>query len=294
MFVAIIVTYHQNNAHVLKMVKELHLSDLKVIVFDNTPINLELSKNTSKFTCESVNILGDGINYGLATAYNKSIQFAYDNFLDIEGFIFFDQDSELQSSNVLKIIKKYYFLKSKKIPIGVLGALPVNIHGCPYLVREPKIKSCFDLKDFMEAEFVISSFSLVPVSTFKKVGFFDDKLFIDLVDSEFSFRCTRFNLLNLVSKDVSFKHIIGERRGNLFWIKNYAISSPIRNYYQARNLILVGKKYGLMHFCFYVLSKRFVQVILSAMYDGKFLKRFRYFFKGIYDGVRGKGGIYCD
>jgi len=269
------------------MVQPLVDENIKVVLYDNTPNSFDLSS----INHQSIYKLGNGDNKGLSVAYTESIKFIENKYdkLDIEAFLFYDQDSTISPKNVEELIEEYNFLKDNKTPLGVLGARPINDQGDFYGVHKIKKQKNFPDK-FIEVEFIISSFSLVPYSTIQKVGYFNEKLFIDLVDSEFSFRCTKFGLLNFMSKNVLFTHEVGERKGTLLGLKSFAISSPIRNYYQARNLILVGRDYKWYGFIFKKLSKRFIQVILSAFYSGDFLKRMNYFFKGIVDGIKYKGG----
>lgn len=294
MFISIIVTYHFDQSHVKNMILELSNADLGVIVFDNSPLqNFEGPDHSAlSLGLQGGYVLGDGVNYGLATAFNKSIEFARVQFDDIEGFLFFDQDSTITTSKVSALISEYSVLKNKKIPVGVLGAYPFNpAKSVPYDIL--KKNNSYTPDGFINVEQVISSFSLVPVSTFDKIGLFDERLFIDMVDTEFCFRCARNGLLNLVVKDIFFDHCVGEKTGSLLGVKNFAISSPIRNYYQARNIILVAKTHKLWWFCISWLIKRYLQVVLSSFYSGSFMLRQGYFFKGVVDGLKGKGGMLC-
>jgi rhamnosyltransferase len=287
LFFAIIVTYTPDINHVKSMVHPLVDENIKVVLYDNTPSSYDLSS----INHQSIYKLGDGNNKGLSVAYNDSIKFIESKYEkdEIEGFLFYDQDSTITTENIQGLISEYDFLKENNIPVGLLGARPINKEGKFYGVHKIKNQQYFPDR-FIEIEFVISSFSLVPYLTIQKIGYFDEKLFIDLVDSEFSFRCTKFGLLNLMSKKVLFTHEVGERKGTLLGLKSFAISSPIRNYYQARNLILVGRDYGWYGFIVKKVSKRFIQVLLSAYYNGDLFKRLNYFFKGIKDGIKYKGG----
>jgi len=260
---------------------------INIILYDNTAEKFDFS------TIEDENIykLGNGDNVGLAIAYNESIKFITNKFNcdEIECFLFYDQDSDIIEQNIGDLINEYLFIKEQNLPLGVFGARPINKEGKFYNVRKVEKQKYFPNK-FIEMEFVISSFSLVPYSTIKKVGYYDEKLFIDLVDSEYSFRCSKNGLVNLMSKKVIFTHEVGERKGTLLGLRSFAISSPIRNYYQARNLILVGRDYKWYGFIIKKVSKRFIQVLLSAYYSGDLFQRLKYFFRGVLDGIKYKGG----
>ena len=295
MFYSIIVTYHPDVNHLKAMITELNQANVGVIVFDNTPDSDMVIRENESFTSyisefQNVSVLGDGSNQGLSLAFNKSITYIRKSITAVEGIIFFDQDSTVNSNTLKSLFNEYKFCVNQGYPVGVLGAMPIDVEGKSYWVRKAKnINSLVNSDRFFQADFVISSFSLVPMSTFEKVGLFDEKLFIDLVDSEFSFRCSKNGLLNLVLKNVTFTHVIGDKRGS-FLGRTFAISSPIRNYYQARNLILVGRDYGWYFYIARKVARRFFQVILSSISSGDFFKRISYFYRGVKDGILYRGG----
>jgi rhamnosyltransferase len=293
---AIIVTYSPDIEHIKSMVKEILSANISVIIYDNTPISSSSSDCSGSISelyqqDSKVCVIGDGENNGLSIAFNRSIRAAYNFSRNIDGFIFFDQDSHVSSEKLEKLILDYKDLIFKKIPVGVIGATPVDSNGEPYRVR-PYFKNEIDLPDeFSSMSFVISSFSFIPTTTIEKVGYFDERLFIDLVDSEYSFRCQKVGLLNIMTSNVKFTHVVGTARIRLLG-RAFSVSNPLRNYYQARNLILVGLSYKWRIKLIVKLAKRFLQVIISGIYFGGVMKRICYFAKGVYDGLRGKGGAY--
>lgn len=288
MFWSIIVTYFPQIDQVNGMILELQATNLNVIIFDNTPD----TNQRNYINNEKTYILGNGCNQGLSLAFNQSIDFALLKSDNTEGFLFFDQDSIIEKNKIMQLLSDYFFLIDKKYPVGVLGAYPYNPKNNLFYNVLPLHNQKIDLTDYITVEYVISSFSLVPLSTIKKIGKFDDKLFIDLVDSEYSYRCTKNDLYNIVSKKVAFSHTIGEKTGSIFGLRRFAISSPPRNYYQARNLILVGKDYGWHTYALIHVSKRFIQILLSAFYSGQLTLRLKYFSQGVFDGIKGVGGSY--
>lgn len=287
-YASIIVTYNPNYNHLDKMVVELLEAGQIVVIYDNT-----IGKNNvgDYFSNRpNVYVLSNGINEGLGAAFNGAIKFleVFENLP--EAVLFFDQDSSVTSTNVTRLIEEYMYLKRNSVRLGVLGACPIDKDGVSYNVRKSKItvpERC--VQNFYNVEFVISSFSIVPFEVFKTVGMFDENLFIDLVDSDFSFRCTSKGYFNLVSKVVFFEHVIGESRRS-FLGRMYSISAPVRNYYQARNLILVGKKNCWFVFVIKTILRRFVQVCLSGLYERNLKLRMAYYFKGVYHGLIGRSG----
>lgn len=285
MIYAVIVTYNPKFKHLSEMIKNLQEAKVKVIIFDNTDDQKDM-KIFAKKHSDVIFIYPDS-NLGLGVAFNQAIKKASED-SEFEAILFFDQDSTIKTPVILKLIDSYEFLKENNIDVGVLGANPVDKDGNDYISNQKY--NIFNDK-FSVCEFVISSFSLVPYKVFSEVGFFWEDLFIDLVDSEFSFRCSSHGKLNLIDNGSQFSHEVGESRKKLLG-RGYSISSPIRNYYQARNLILVGNKYGWIYFMLSKIAKRFIQVTLSGIYDRNLALRYKFFLKGLIHGSTGKSGKY--
>jgi len=74
--------------------------------------------------------------------------------------------------------------------------------------------------------------------------------------------------------------------------RSYSISKPLRNYYQVRNAILVGKENGWIYYTFRTVTLRFIQICLSGVYEKNLLARVAYFYRGLLHGLTGKTGKY--
>jgi rhamnosyltransferase len=283
MNVAIIVTYNPDWSHVELMAKELLIAQLKVIVFDNTPGGLHCIDHPGLY------VLRTGENLGLGAAFNRSLDFCIDKIKNVENVMFFDQDSTFTHKDVSKLFSEYYALQTLNIPVGVLGAQAIMPNNKPYPFKI--VNDYPNIEGFEQAWFVMSSFSIVSIGVINNIGFFKDELFIDLVDSEFSFRCRQNNLLNLISKNTQFVHVVGESRKE-FLGRSFSISAPLRNYYQVRNAIIVGMENGLFIYIIRTISLRFTQTILSGIHGGEFTKRLKYFFRGLMDGLLNRSGPY--
>jgi rhamnosyltransferase len=284
-YAAVVVTYYPDLEHLSFMIKELVAANVNVVIYDNTP-SKENRLSDFKHN-EGVHIIANGNNDGLGRAFNASIEFLKTNLMVPDAVLFFDQDSTIKKSKLQSLISELEWLQMKGWPVGTLGACPVDSAGNIYRVRDFKKTSSSPPEGFSLVSFVISSFSIVPYEVFQKVGFFDERLFIDLVDSEFSWRCSKYGLLNLRSKKTKFTHIIGKSRKKIF-NRSFSISSPSRNYYQARNLIIVGRDYGWYWYIVFGISRRFIQICLSGYHERNLWIRLKYFSKGVYHGFINK------
>lgn len=289
MFVSVVVAYNPDVERLKITCSELVGAGTPVVVYDNSePQSVLLPASNNIF------LLGGGGNVGLAEAYNVSIDFARSSLPDVEGVLFFDQDSSVTSKNVRDLLSEYKKAELKNLNIGVLGATAKTADGVRYNLKEISAPDEVYLNElgFLPVWFVMSSFSLIPVGVFDEVGNFDEDLFIDLVDSEFSFRCRGHGYKNLISKKVEFIHEVGLVDVSLFGRRLFAISSPLRNYYQTRNVIVVGRKYKNIGFIMFVFAKRVPQFLISGLVTGSLFSRFGYILKGVRDAFGGRFGKY--
>jgi rhamnosyltransferase len=86
---------------------------------------------------------------------------------------------------------------------------------------------------------LITSGSVINLKYFRKVGEFNEKLFIDFVDTEFSFRVVEKGNINLLFSDIVLNHRIGFLKVGRS-LKNFKLTprilhSPVRVYYILRN-----------------------------------------------------------
>lgn len=299
-YFSIIVSFNPDHNEVLKLVAVLSESDIGVVIYDNTPelASASLFKSVvESHNFKNVTILNSNGNKGLSTAFNESVQFVRDKHPELEGVFIFDQDSNLTTQVISDLVNNYIKLKSEGIDVGVIGGMPIDPDNKPYHFRTSRQQSKnfenskFDKENIIPVEFVISSFSLVPMSTFEKIGLFEKDYFIDLIDNEFCFRCIKYGLGVFMIKSAKFQHVVGSARISIFG-RLIAISSPFRNYYQFRNPIFVAKKYGWYVWCIRMLAQRFVQITLSGFRESNVLKRYKFALKGIIDGINSRGGEY--
>lgn len=96
-------------------------------------------------------------------------------------------------------------------------------------------------QEVVEADFLISSGSLIPVSVFNDVGTMDESLFIDHIDTEWCMRAKSkgFRLFGLPA--ARMLHSLGDRRARIWFLRwrNVSHHSPFRYYYMVRNGILL-------------------------------------------------------
>jgi rhamnosyltransferase len=101
--------------------------------------------------------------------------------------------------------------------------------------------------DFNQYLFVVTSGNLVNVKAWKKVGGFDERIFIDEVDNDFCIRLAINKYHTIGSTDILLKHYLGEPFSVRIPLKKKRIPIGIHNAlrvrYTVRNRLFVSRKY---------------------------------------------------
>ena len=286
--VAGIVTYNPDLIRFKKNIERAIIQVNKIFIIDNGSKNLiEIKKIIENYS--NVELYENKTNLGIAKALNQIICFAKRN--KSEWCLLLDQDS-ICNKNLINCYKKYFNIDK----IAIL---------CPVIIDENKEKYENNLKkiknDIIECDFTITSGSLLNMMYLNRIGFFDEKLFIDLVDHDF---CKRVNINKLkiirvlnailyheVGKAEPLKikrryiNQFGEKSRKPFYRTNH---SSIRQYYMARNEIIVAKKYSR----YFNKNKAIFNGLLISFtrlfIEKNKIKNFKAINKGILDGLKMK------
>ena len=292
-FYAGIILYNPEDKMYLKSIKVLLSLGLKVVIFDNSTSAKHFSTNEKlifdAFGKDVILLKSEKGNIGLGYPFNQIVNISI-NEGNCKGIYFFDQDSEVNSEAVINLGKSFDKLTLQK-PFGIIAALAMRKEGMPYRIRNRGVSSGKEDSNLIEVDNVPSSFSLIPVTTFEKIGFFREDFFIDYLDLDFSLRCWKNNLSVYIAKNATFTHNIGI--GDVVIFKNFLFpySDEYRHYYQVRNLILSFKFNNIGSFKTLIsVMQRIIIVLLIGVYAGGFSNRMYFLFKGIYHGYRGVSG----
>ncbi|MBL3519334.1 glycosyltransferase [Aliarcobacter lanthieri] len=207
----------------------------KLIVIDN-------STNKNEFLINKLNIffndklvyINNNCNLGIATALNLACDKAIS--LRFNWILTMDQDSSFIN---FEHYKQCLFNLNNYNDIGLLAANTTR-GALEKLTKNQTF-------EYEEKLIVITSSNIINLKYFNKVGRFDDKLFIDMVDYDFCAKIIKANLKILYFKDVLVEHSLGEihlRKNILTGKEKYKIEhNAQRVYYIARNSLYLSKKY---------------------------------------------------
>lgn len=245
----------------------------EVIVVDNsdTDENYNELKNELK---NYIYIKMNG-NEGIAKALNFGIEKAKE--LKCDWVLTMDQDTKVN----FNIVKGYidvlnYKIENKKNVLLLSPNYNFDRHKC---VVEDKIE---------KTDYVMQSANLVNIYIFESNGKFKEDFFIDMVDFEFCLRAKR-NAYDMYScKNLVVSHNPGITKTTKLLKKKYGYCSPLRIYYQSRNILWTFKEYKNIKIFLILLYKLYKIIFL---FDNK--KEFlNMYFKGIKDCKNNKFGKY--
>lgn len=223
----------------------------KVYIYDNSTASVELEYP------DNCVYLTENANLGIAHALNVIMRKAQED--GYKWVITMDQDS-IMPLGMIESFKTIIEHSSDRL--GII---------CPQVIDRRRIYSRpVSSNGTQQMTNAITSASCTSVKAWEEVGEFDEWLFIDLVDNEFSKRltCSGYQILR-VNKwilDQEFGVIEPKtRKKQIFWMKASQILhvpnlakfayrkkvSPFRVYYVHRNIIYINrklKKYGTVGF----------------------------------------------
>ena len=295
----LIVTYNPDNDLLLRVLQRLLPQVDTVVVVDNGSASSPGSV-LSLVEDDKVRLILLASNLGLATAQNRGIQWARDT--GFSHIVFFDQDSLAEPGLVDALMQGLQELEESGVPVAAVG--PVHIDprsGTPssfvlFPGLRPIRESCRSEKGAIETDFLLSSGTLIPVTSFSRIGLFEDDLFIDLVDTEWCFRArSRGYRLYGVCR-ARLHHLLGDDVTRIWfgrWRNVYHHKNPLRHYYTVRNhIVLYRRSYAPTNWVLMDITQMAARILLF----GFVLKpRFRYLgfiLQGFRDGLRKRLGPY--
>ncbi len=218
----VVILYHPDLSKTIENIATYASQLNKLYIFDNSAQPcMDISKDLAYLQIP-VEYISKGINEGISKRLNeaahKAIQEEYDFLLTM------DQDSSFEPG-AFELYKRLVddFNKDRVAQFGVNS--------------DPKHIVIVDTPLYVES--LITSGTILNLSIFKRLGDFDENLFIDFVDVEYSLRANYHGYQNIIFSNVIMQHAIGFLKLGRS-LKNFKktpriLHSPIRVYYIVRN-----------------------------------------------------------
>lgn len=276
--VGVVILYHPDAVVLIENIKTyINLLDT-LLVYDNT-------ENFSSELESAVGAISDkiiykhfGQNQGIAKRLNQAIDYAVQK--GENRLLMMDQDSSFNDGDINKYLG--YISENKIERVAQFGV------NC-----QPEFTPISNTPE--KAISLITSGSVLAIDCIQQIGMFDENLFIDFVDTEFSHRITNRGYVNLQFTNIVIKHSIGtmvEGRSLVTFKKSQRIiHNPIRVYYIIRNglyLLFRNKE------CTSVQKKDIKRTMMVVkndfIYNSQLFKVYKYALLGVWDFLTRKMG----
>jgi len=238
-------------------------------------------------------------NLGVAAAHNRGVGWAREQ--GYSYIILFDQDSLPAPDMVKQLCLAYQALAAAGKRVAAVG--PRYFDKCsdqaaPFVRMGYVINrrvSCTPQVEWVKADFLITSGSLVALAILDRVGGFDEGLFIDNVDMEWCFRAQSqgFELYGICRAVMA--HNIGEGDIKLWLPYRFIVHAPFRLYYIMRNRVLLYRRaYTPLRWITQDVLRLLAKLAIFALLVPPRRLNLAMMMKGLRDGVRGETGALRD
>lgn len=289
-----VVTYCPDTAELSQVLTRIAPQVQRVLLIDNaTPVESFDAASPGPFPT-NVHVVRNPENEGLGRAYNHGARLARD--AGCRFVLLMDQDSLVAPDLVERLVAAHESLRPDT-HVGAVGAAFVDAHtGRP----APFVRIGFPLNrkipapdhGCVEADFLISSGTLIALDVIDAVGGMDESLFIDNVDLEWSFRARAAGYRLFGVGDARMTHRIGHALHRLpLGLGHVIVHAPVRLYYMMRNRVLL---YRQAHTPGVWIAQDVPRLVLKLLRLSLFVpprrRNLRAMVRGLVDGVRGLHG----
>jgi len=228
---AVVILYHPDGSLKDRLLTYLPYVE-KLFIFDNSENTVPRDLLADLPSPDKVSYYTDNENRGIAVRLNQAIQMAINEQFD--WLLTMDQDSYFANqnfSNFLNCLKNYPENNN------------VAVFGVQYLDAALQAAACHAVT----TNHLITSGSILNLSLFPLIGNFDEKLFIDQVDSEYCYRAILKSYKIVQFENIYLQHNLGQqsihRSLKSFKKTKRSLHSPLRLYYMTRNYLYMRSKY---------------------------------------------------
>ncbi len=281
---AVVMLYHPGDETVAYINSYRHAVD-KVFVFDNTESGCTIKDDL--LLRDKLIYFHDGKNKGIAKRLNEAAQIAIDR--GFNWLLMMDQDSCFTISMINQYLTCLNNYENKEA-VAMFG------------VKFEQVQSFSTECNPVSSDELITSGTLLNLSLYKKIGLFDENLFIDGVDHEYTIRTKNAGYKIIQFPNIQLTHQLGTLTSSasiktLYLIKKEKkLHSPLRCYYVYRNNLYLQDKYKNTHVALMQkLDKIARSIIHNNLFYGKSpIKLIRYLLKAKRDFEKNRMGELSD
>lgn len=290
----ITVTYHPDLAVLARQIRQLPEEALLIVVDNASNRDAQDAIRSLLASKDRAELLAMSENIGLAAAANRGVAAASAG--GAKWALLLDQDSEPDPGAVATLLQAWIALSARNEPIGAVGPRLYDPcsgaeHGF-HILRNGFWRREFPADDAapLRLNSLNGSGTLVAIDDFETLGGLDESLFIDHVDTEWSFRmqAAGFSLYGI--PQARFQHRMGEstRRVWLLGWRAWPQRSPERHYYLFRNAVrLMRRDYVPPAWKGWACVKLALTALIQGVTDQSRRKQWRLMMRGMREGMAG-------
>lgn len=292
---AVVVTYNPDARHLEELLCALAPQVAYIVVVDNgSKVTPDLS---GRGFDSPVTLIECGDNLGIAAAHNKGLQQLES--LGIPYGLLMDHDSLPLEGMVAQLFAADQALRRQGVRLAAVGPVTID-RRTRARSKFVKIRNgivgrveCAAGERWVEADFLISSGTLIRLDVLKDVGVMNEAYFIDHVDTEWCLRALNKGYRIFGVCDALLDHSLGDHVVRVWFgrMREVPVHSPLRNYYIFRNTIAMLRQVpmplGWRSAHLYRLLQFMVFFVIGIPPRGL---RARLMMKGIGHGFAGRSG----
>ena len=238
-------------------------------------INLIIVDNSARrLLGEKENYIHNANSGGLAGAYNKAIKHMQRKNMKSKYVVFMDDDTPIDGLiSSISDRDSLSALSSTDVAAvsGIYRDINTNLRGRMILsTRYKNYLYSRDTKGLVEVSYLINSVCIWNADALSEIGPFNEKFFVDHVDTEYCLRASSLGYKLLCNYSREFKHKIGDRTAYKFLGMELQTGnhSPRRRYMIARNTTLLFSRYVFSRPAVsYLMLQRIIYEILGILHE---------------------------
>jgi rhamnosyltransferase len=292
--VTVTVTFHPELEQLRAQLKTLPTASHKIIVDNASSHEARQDIRALVNDIPNLHVVENGVNVGLAAAVNQGVKRARELDPQARWCLLLDQDSEPQPGSLGCLIEGLRILEQKGERVGCVGPLLIDVktglsHGFHRFNRWrwwrefPAVGS----REPISCGNLNGSGTLTSIDLFVGLGGVDESLFIDHVDTEWSFRVLAGGYTLWGIPEAIFKHRMGNNSLR-YWFLRWRVwpsRSPMRHRYLFRNALwLIRRGYVPRVWKNWAVVKLVLTGIVHMIFDSQRFGQIKAMLQGVRDG----------
>ncbi|HEY4146294.1 glycosyltransferase [Pinirhizobacter sp.] len=297
-FVAVIVTFHPDIMVLTRQATALgELAAVVIVDNGSTVAEVDGLRALASGTTGRIFLVEAGRNLGLAGGLNLGVAEAKRYVPNSSAVLLLDQDSEFFDDVPGKLLARLNQVQAENGTACCVGPSMDDIstgmsHGFHHIVGGWRWARAYptSMGDLpMSVANLNGSGTTMPLALYELLGGMDADLFIDHVDTEWSFRVLAAGGLLFGDPTVSFTHRMGEA-GRRIWLLGWRVwpeRSPLRHQFLYRNTLrLLRRPYVPRVWKCWALAKMIVTFFITLAIDSRRGAQVRAMRTGVVEGWR--------